>query len=199
MELEQLINLQIMMLLEISTGWFLKRRNIVTEEGKAALTGLIVNVILPCNIVHAFMVEFTPEILKNGVLVLIISILIQLICTVIGRFSYENAKREEQIVLKYGTVCSNAGFLGNPVVEGLYGTSGLLMASIYLIPLRIVMWSAGISYFTEPVSRKEVFHKVIKHPCIIAVIIGIILMITSFRCLVRLIKRFPVSAIVIRL
>ena len=41
------------------------------------------------------------------------------------------------------------------------------------------MWSAGVSYFTECPSKKEVVKKVLKHPCIVAVEIGIVLMVTQ--------------------
>ena len=41
------------------------------------------------------------------------------------------------------------------------------------------MWSAGISYFTESPNKKEVIKKVLKHPCIIAVEIGVVLMVTQ--------------------
>lgn len=70
---------------------------------------------------------------------------------------------------------SNAGFMGNPVVEGIYGSQGLLYASVYLIPLRIFMWSAGLSCFTVA-SPKDIVKKLVHHPCIIAVVIGMALM-----------------------
>ena len=37
-------------------------------------------------------------------------------------------------VLKYATMASNAGILGNPVAEGIFGSMGLFYASFYLIP-----------------------------------------------------------------
>lgn len=40
-----------------------------------------------------------------------------------------------------------------------------------------MMWTAGLSLFTN-VDRKESFQKLVKHPCIIAIIIGVTLMIT---------------------
>ena len=43
------------------------------------------------------------------------------------------------------------------------------------------MWSAGVSYFTQSPSRKEVVKKVLTHPCIIAVEIGIVLMVTQIQ------------------
>lgn len=53
-------------------------------------------------------------------------------------------------------------------------------ASIYLIPQRIMMWSAGISCFTGT-KGKQVIKKVLTHPCIVAVIIGVVLLIFQVR------------------
>ena len=58
---------------------------------------------------------------------------------------------------------------------------GLLYASIYLIPQRIVMWSAGVSYFTESTSKRDLIKKVVTHPCIIAVGIGLTIMIFQIK------------------
>lgn len=57
---------------------------------------------------------------------------------------------------------------------------GLALASVYLIPQRIVMWSAGVSYFTAEngaAHKKSVLKRIVTHPCIIAVVIGLIFML----------------------
>lgn len=179
MDFTGLMNLQLMMFIEIAVGWFLKKKNIITDEGKKVITDLVIDLLLPCNIICAFYIPMDSTILVRGVQVLIISLLLQLFCTLISATCYNRMEPEKRAVIQYATVCSNAGFLGNPVVEGLYGSLGLLYASIYLIPQRIVMWSAGVSYFTKSPRKKEVFKKVITHPCIVAVGIGIILMATQ--------------------
>ena len=58
---------------------------------------------------------------------------------------------------------------------------GLTLASIYLIPQRIMMWSEGVSVFTEAPTKKEMLKKIFTHPCIIACEIGIVLMLTGWR------------------
>lgn len=179
MDIQGMIHLQIMMFLLMAVGAFLRKKNIITPGGKTVLTDLIVDVFLPCNIVSSFCVELKRETLMAGLGVLGASIAIQLGCTALSAFGYRRVPKEKRMILQYGTVCSNAAFLGNPVAEGLYGSLGLLYASIYQIPQRIVMWSAGISYFTQQPSRKEVARKVITHPCIIAVFIGLFLMVTG--------------------
>lgn len=181
MELQGLLDLQLMMFVLMSVGYVLRKNGTVTKEGRSVLTDLIINVILPCNIITAFCIDFDRKILISGMQVLVISVVLQLFCTFLAAFAYRKVDKKKRMVLQYATVCSNAGFLGNPIAEGLYGFMGLLYASIYLIPQRIVMWSAGVSYFTESPSKRDVIKKVLKHPCIIAVAIGIIMMLTGFR------------------
>lgn len=179
MKTDGLFDLQVMMFLLMAVGVVLRKMNIITKEGKGMLTDLVIDLILPCNIISAFYMPMDHSVFVSGVEILIISILIQIFCTFISGILYRKVPKEKRMVLQYATVCSNAGFLGNPVAEGLYGSVGLLYASVYLIPQRIVMWSAGVSYFTECPSKKEVVKKVLKHPCIVAVEIGIVLMVTQ--------------------
>ena len=181
MELHGLLSLQLMMFVLMGAGFFLRKKEIITRAGRDVLTDLIIDLILPCNIIAAFQVSLSREILISGLQVLVVSLVLQVFCTGISSGCYRSVPKEKRMILQYGTVCSNAGFLGNPVAEGLYGSLGLLYASIYLIPQRIVMWSAGVSYFTESPNRKEVIKKVLSHPCIIAVEIGIVLMVTQLQ------------------
>ncbi|HIT65458.1 MAG TPA: AEC family transporter [Candidatus Ventrimonas merdavium] len=179
METQGLVDLQIMMFLLMGIGYFLRKWEIITMEGRRVLMDLIIDVILPCNIITAFQIPLDQEILAAGFQILLISLILQAFCSLISATCYRKVPKAQRMVLQYGTVCSNAGLLGNPVAEGLYGSLGLLYASIYLIPQRIVMWSAGVSYFTQCPSRKEVVKKVVTHPCIVAVGIGVVLMVSQ--------------------
>ncbi len=179
--MQQLINLQFTMFSMIAAGVILKRLRIIGEEGQKNLTDLVIYLILPCNIIKSFMVEFSTSILVTFAGVLIISILIQAGCTLLGHILYNRIELPQKKCLQYATICSNAGFLGNPVAEGVFGITGLTLASIYLIPQRIVMWSAGISVFTESPDKKTLVKKVLTHPCIIACAAGIVLMVTQLK------------------
>lgn len=179
MNLQGVMDLQLMMFLEIGIGWLLKKKNLITDEGKKVLTDLVIDLILPCNIIKSYLIKLDRDILVKGFQILVISVLLQMFCTTISAVGYNWIEKGKRTVLQYATVCSNAGFLGNPVAEGLFGSLGLLYASVYLIPQRIVMWSAGVSYFTESPSKKEVAKKILTHPCIIATIIGLALMVTQ--------------------
>jgi len=178
MDYSRLLNLQGMLFLLVAAGVVLRKKGILPEGAKAILTDLVIYLILPCNIINSFFIEFNLEILKGFAVILTIASLIQFGCLMFAKVFYNRESESRKKVLQYGTVCSNAGFMGNPIAEGVYGAEGLMYASIFLIPQRIVMWSAGVSYFTESPDRKTVVKKVLTHPCIIAVYIGLFLMIT---------------------
>lgn len=173
-----LFQVQIMMFLLIAIGYFLGKKNIITKEGRKSITDLVINVVLPCNIIVSFFIEMNLHILTSCLVILLLSIGIQLFSSFAGKYFYPHTDEKMLPVLRYATICSNGGFMGNPLVEGIYGSQGLLYASIYLIPQRIVMWSAGLSCFTKA-KGKDVIKKVLTHPCIIAVGIGIFFMITQ--------------------
>ena len=113
---------------------------------------------------------------------------LQVFYGVICAVCYNRYAVARKAVMQYGTVCSNAGFLGSPLTEGLFGGVGLLLTSVYLIPQRIVMWSMGVSYFMQddaaasPGGRtrhRAVLRKTLTHPCILAVFVGMALMLTQ--------------------
>lgn len=179
--MKELIDLQLMMFIMMIIGLVLKKLDIISEGGKESLTNIVIYVLLPCNIVKSFMITFNKGILISFATMLIISILIQIVCFILGKILYINHKPGQMKVLQYATVCSNAGFLGNPIAENVFGMMGLAYASIFLIPQRIVMWSAGVATFTESPDRKTLIKKVITHPCIIAVFIGLFFMFVQVR------------------
>lgn len=177
--MSNLLNLQGELFLLLICGAVLRKTNILTSQAKGTLTDLVIYLILPCNIINSFRMEFNMEILKNFLVIFLVAILIQLFCMLLNKVLYRKEPQERKKVLHYATLVSNAGFMGNPIAEGVFGPMGLMYASVYLIPQRIVMWSAGIACFTECESRKKVIKKVLTHPCIVAVYIGLFLMITQ--------------------
>ena len=180
MEIVRLFNLQGGLFLMILAGAVLKRKGIIDEPGKRCLTDLCVNIIIPCNIIKSCLIEFDLSIMRACGLLLVVGIVMQFFCLFLNRFLFNGFGEQQKKVLQYCTIVSNGGFLGNPVAEGVYGSLGLLYASIFLIPMRVVMWSAGTSYFVAGASdKKKVLHNILTHPCLVAVYIGLFLMFTQ--------------------
>ena len=175
---KELVVLQVTIFAMMAVGFCARKLNLVSAAGKKELTNLVLYLILPANIITSFLVEFSEELLRDCVVILIVSILIQAFCLFYGKLIYRRQPEDRKKNLVYATICSNSGFLGNPVAEGIYGAPGLMLASIFLIPQRIMMWSEGLSIYTESRGGKGILKSVLTHPCVIACMIGIVLMLT---------------------
>ena len=125
------------------------------------------------------MVKFSADIAADFADIFIISLLIQAGCVILGHLLFKKTTEGRRKCLRYGTICSNAGFMGNPLAEGVFGSIGLTLASVYLIPQRVMMWSEGITVFTEAPSKRALLST--SHPCILACLIGLVLMLTGLR------------------
>lgn len=176
-----LLNLEGLMFLCALCGIIMKRKNILPGKSREILTDLVMNLILPANIIHSFEVEFNLTILQKFAVVLLIATAAQIVSMICANTFWNRQPENLKAVLQYGTQVSNAGFLGIPVTEGVLGSEGLMYGSVFLIPQRIVMWTAGIAYFTKAADWKDTFKKLAKNPCIIAVYIGFFLMLTQLQ------------------
>ena len=171
------ITLQITIFLLIAVGFLVRRLGLVSDQAQKSINDLVISVILPCNIFKAFLAGSIQGRLGAYLGIFAISLGIQLFCLIYGKLIYRREPEGHRKCLQYATVCSNSGFLGNPVAEGLYGAEGLVMASIYLIPLRVMMWSSGLPIFSGTHDKKQTAVKVLTHPCIIACALGIVFML----------------------
>ncbi len=178
--MSNLIHLQITIFCLMLAGYVLTKLQVISADARKPLSNLLINFILPCNMITSFLMEFNHKILMDCLSMLIVSICIQFFAILTSKLYFSKTEERKLSVLRYGTIASNAGFMGNPIAQGLYGDQGLLLASIYLIPMRTVMWSFGVACFTGT-KGKGVIKKVLTHPCIIAVFIGLFLMITQIQ------------------
>ena len=175
----EMLSLQLMLFCLIVIGVVVKKVGIVNVSGRKVLTDLLIDIILPCNIIKSFMggISISEEFVHNSILMLVISAGVEIIAVYGSKLLFIKFPKEKKSVLSYGMICSNSGFIGLPMAEMMLSDpAGVGYASIYLIPLRFTMWTAGLSLFTN-VDKKDAFRKLARHPCILAVFIGILLMV----------------------
>ena len=177
MDFTGLFEMQGMLFTIMILGYIFRKAGMISDEGKSLLTDLVLYVTLPASIIKSFQIEFNHQILVSCIVVIVVAAVIQVGAWLLGMILYPGFPDERKKVLQYATICSNAGILGNPIAEGIFGSMGLLYASIYTIPQRTFMWSIGLTYFTQAPDMKTLIKKVSTHPCIVSVVIGMLIMV----------------------
>lgn len=183
-----MMKLQFIIFSLIGIGFFSRRTGLVSRDGQRSVSELVINFILPCNILTSFVQELPRGILKDCMVIFLISAGIEVLSVLYGNFAYRNVDEKKKKDLSYGLFVSNAGFMGNPIAEGVYGPTGLMLASVYLIPVRVMMWSRGIAVFSGQSDKKNTLKKVATHPCVVACFLGIITLLVNFFAGINLIR-----------
>lgn len=172
----KMVDVQTVLFIYMAVGFYCRKKGIFNDVARDKLTDFVVFITLPCMIFESFNMEFSLDALKQGAVALIIAVGMACVALLLGKGLYNRFPYEEKSILQYGTLVSNSGFAGLPVVSGAYGDEGLFLGSLFIIPTRILMWSAGISLFTKA-DAKQAVKKVMLNPGIIAVEVGLIRMI----------------------
>ena len=144
----QLVELQTMLVLMMGAGLFLAKSGVVTKAGRQVLTDVTIKIFIPCNILKSFLGNMDLSILQSCSVLLGLAVAMELLYVVLNKFLYNKYPENRRKLLQYTTLSSNSGFLGTAISEGMYGDLGLLYNSVYLIPMRVFMWSIGLAYFT---------------------------------------------------
>ncbi|MBR5070445.1 MAG: AEC family transporter [Oscillospiraceae bacterium] len=176
----QMLQLQLQLLLLLAIGMLMQKLEIISPAVRKGMSSLLVNLILPCNIVNSFLsgITVTEELLFNCALAVGISLVIQLVAIYGSKLAFRRFPKEKANVMSYGMIVSNSSFIGIPVVDSIYGSLAVMYTSIFQIPIRITMWTSGLKLFTN-VRGKEAVKKMLLHPCVIAVALGFVLMLTQ--------------------
>ena len=176
--ISKMLSLQFMLFALIIVGVIANKTNMITSRNRKSFSDLLINIVLPCNIVNSFLskVEISGHFFRNCILMLFLSSAIQIFATLISKVLFARFEKKKKNIMSYGLICSNSSFIGLPIAETLYGSIGVMYTSIYQIPTRFTMWTAGLSLFTS-VDKKDAFKKLAKHPCILAIFVGFFLML----------------------
>ena len=167
-------NSQATLLLYMVAGVLCRRLKIFNDGNQQNFIDLLLNLIMPCMIFNSFR-SVTTEILYNTVTVVAVSMGICALSWAAGLVFFRKAPPARRGVLRYATLINNAGFAGMPLAQALFGAEGLIYASVYVIPNRIFMWSAGVTMLSQHKSDwRSVCIKLLENPCILAVFLGLV-------------------------
>ena len=170
---------QLQILLLIFIGYHLGKKGVIDGKIRSGLSRILTDVIMPANIINAFAQKITRDTLlyQKMIAAFVISAVLQTVFYVFGKVLYGKETPEKGPVLRYGLLNPGMAFFGIPIMENLYGSIGTLLSSVYMIPYRLTIWTIGIGMFQT--KDRRTWKEMLLHPCIAAVMIGIVLMATG--------------------
>ena len=162
----------------IAIGYFLAKKEIFTPKTGQQLSYLLINFVTPMLILDSFQIDYTPEKLHSLLFAFFLAFLSY---AVMIAFSFLYCgKKPEALVDRLSLMFPNVGFMGLPLIAGMYGDTGVFYASIMVITFNVMFWTYGITVIQGSFSAKNL-KKILFSPTILAVVLGLIFFLFQFR------------------
>ncbi|MGV3026810.1 AEC family transporter [Clostridium thermobutyricum] len=159
-------------------GIFVRKKNIISEESIGSMSNFLIKVSLPFLILSSFNYKITHSVIHNAILIFIFSTIIHIFLYILSKLLALKLPKESKAICVFSNLFSNSGFMGYPIMAGLYGKLGVFYTAIYGIPYCIFLFSVGIILFNKEENNKlKIIKNIVFSPGIIATLIGIILII----------------------
>ena len=179
----QTLTLFIIMLIGLLTA----KLNIFTHEVRRKLSVFLLNVLSPLIIIVNFQRDYSKDILVNMGIISIVAFAAIGGGLLLGSFIWRKSLENKKAVLHYATGFPNCGYLGYPVLGGLFGAEGIMYTAIFVMVFYFFMWTIGIKIFS---GKSAKWYSPLIRPAIIAIFIGIIMFIFSIKLPVPIFDAF---------
>ena len=152
-------------------GYIFARIAKVTDEQQKFMSRLLLYFINPFLVLNSFNMEFTWLKFRQLWFAAFIALILHGVMILLGLLS--SKEKLDRVAIAF----TNCGFVGIPLIRGVFGDQGVFYLMGYLIVFNVLIWTYGYYQFCGKTNIK----KIITNPNIIAVAIGLIMFCLPFK------------------
>ena len=152
-------------------GYAVVKAGLMKSSESKSVSVILVYLVIPCVIIKAFQVDYTPDVQKGLFLAIAAAVAIHIFFLLI---TIPLKKIFQMDVIEQATsIYSNAGILVIPLVQELLGQDYVIYSSAYIAVQLILLWTQGKNMLCE--EEKLEWKKIFLNVNIISIIAGIVL------------------------
>lgn len=165
------------MMLMAVVGYAVVKIGVLRQDDSRVLSALLVYVLQPCMLIRCFMIDLTADRLRGFVTTMLFGFAAQFLWIFLTWITKRplHLRAVDRSTLIY----SNCGNLILPLVSMALGDDMIFYCSAYTVSFNILFWTHGYSLIRG--DRGINIKKLIKNPTLIALLIGLVLMVTGIR------------------
>lgn len=171
------------MFILIALGWGAFRLHWIGQESLKGMTNLLLYLVSPSVTILAFQRPFDAERLRTmGIVFVVDLVAFALTIAIANALFNRRSVTDPQIrtALRFGTVYSNAGFIGIPLAQAILGNDGVFYTVAFIAAFTVMVWTHGASLFgrdDEALALKV--RRVAVNPGIISIFVALPLFLFS--------------------
>lgn len=160
-----------MMLLLMAVGVGCAKTGLIDEQTNSKLSNLLLFIMAPAVIFISFLRPLESELITGLMIAVGLSVLSFAVKLVVTTLIYLKNTDTTRPLDQFACVYSNAGFIGIPLIQGVFGSEGVFYLTAYLAIFYLLNWTHGIMILSGEMSFTS-FTKALRSPAIIAIAIG---------------------------
>ncbi|MBR5301359.1 MAG: AEC family transporter [Clostridia bacterium] len=170
---QQLISLFLMMLI----GFITARAGILTPDFRKRLSTFTLNTAGPCIIISSVLESESNPMKMIGAagMAVFFFVIMCIFAAIIVRVL--RTKADEAGLDQLMLIFTNVGFMGIPVVQSIYGPSGVALLSMFILIFNLFFFSYGVLLIS---SSAKFNWKSLLNACIIAALVGLLFGVTGW-------------------
>ena len=153
-------------------GAFCYMKGLITKEGTKQLSVVELNLVNPILIFMSYQKDYESEMAHNLLWAFILSAVSYAVAIVLS-YLLVSKKQKSFSIERFSVVYSNCGFIGIPLINGLFGAEGVLYLTAYVTFFNFLVWTHGLMTMKEKIDFSSAL-KALKAPSVIAIFLGLI-------------------------
>lgn len=179
-----MVQQMVILFMVMLVGLLANKIGILKGESVKKISSLVVNISNPCFVVSSVLGDNTG--IKNEYLltIAIAAIAMYAVLILIAAFIpvILRVPKKDYGVYRAMTVFNNIGFMGLPIISGVYGTGALLYAAVFMLPYNVLIYSYGVYVMKTGTEGGSGFKiKSLINPGVVAAILAIIIYFTHIK------------------
>jgi predicted permease len=167
------------LLLLVAAGFIVYRVRWVDGAGLTTMSNLVLFVAIPATAIAKLQREPTPELVRDLIVIFILSAAMMLATGVLGWALFRNESKRRRALIAHLSVFSNCGFMGYPVVTALFGESALIYAVVVNASFNLLAWTLGVILLNKDTALD--WRKALLTPALVGTAFGIVCFAAKFR------------------
>lgn len=166
----------VIMLILVGVGALCYKAKLITKEGNASLSNLVLYIVNPVLIVVSYQREFSFHLLKGLGIAFVLSAFAFFIFGAAAYIFIREKDSADFVIERLNAMYSNCGFMGIPLALALFGAEGVFYVTAVNTAFNLIVWTHGVYAITKDrsfISLKKVF----TNPTIVATILGFLLFV----------------------
>lgn len=193
-----LVNQILVIFIIIIIGVICYKTKLIDDETNSKLSNILLMLVNPIVIFVSYQRDFSMDLLEGLLISFLLAIVTHIVSIIISCILIRKKRRktivmdgirikkyvdyEDAEIERFSAIYANVGFMGIPLINGIFGSEGVFYVTASLTIFNIFVWTHGVIMMSgsRDLKFKDLLKKLMS-PTIIAIILGLLCFVLQIR------------------